>query len=468
MWRLFLILIFNLLIFSASAQTSADAENLFNAKDYKGAASIYTQLLEKKPADMLLNYRLGRCLYEIKDFDQAIIHFEKSGTKYPLKDYYLGDCHYLLYKFQEASDYFNLYASGSNINKNLQKEALEKIQRCEVGLRLLNRVEDVEITDSINVSKKDFLRYYKLSRETGKFSTQLLNMAGKGWLETAAFMTQRGDRKFYADTVGGQLDLFKSDKLLDGWSAGSALDENINSKKDENYPFLMLDGISLFYASNSLKSVGGYDIFFTRYNTEKGEYLTPENVGMPFNSIFNDYMMVIDESNSSGWFVTDRFQPKDRLIIYRFNFYEEKKYLKQENDSILRLNAMLKISNRVKKETVVQPGIAEVIPVIQPVGKLLFIVNDSVSYNKTEEFRSQQALNLWYEKYRTDNEFREVEMKLDKLRLTYDNEPDALHKKNLAAEIIDLEQKSLKFKVLLKQKEISVRNEEINFLKKQN
>lgn len=468
MWRLILFLFVNLLINSASAQTAAEAENLFNTKDYKGAAAIYTELLEKKPADMLLNYRLGRCLYEIRDFETAIGHFEKSGTKYPLKDYYLGDCHYLLYKFQEAAGYFGLYASAANVNKNLQREALDKIQRCEVGLRLLNRVEDIEIIDSINVAKKDFLRFYKLSRETGKFNTQLLNMAGKGWLETASFMTQRGDRKFYADTVAGQLDLFKSDKLLDGWSPGNALDENINSARDENYPFLMLDGISLFYASNSLKSVGGYDIFFTRFNTEKGEYLSPENIGMPFNSIYNDYMMVVDESNSTGWFVTDRFQPRDRLIIYHFNFTEEKKYLKLENDSLLRQRAMLKISNRVKKETVSQPEIADIIPVVQPVGKLLFIVNDSVSYNGTEEFKSQKALGLWYEKYRTDNEYREVEMKLNKLRLTYDNEQDVLLKKNLAAEIRDLEQKSLKFKVLLKEKEISVRNEEINFLKNQN
>jgi hypothetical protein len=466
--KLLLFLFFNLLIFCASAQNTIEAEKLFNSKDYVGAAGIYSTLLEKKPADMLLNYRMARCLYEMKDFQQAIIHFEKSGTKYPLKDYYLGDCHYLLYKFEEAAGYFTLYAEGLNVNKNLQKEAIDKAKRCEVGIRLMNRVENVEIIDSINVPKKDFLKFYKLSRETGKLSSQNLNMAGKGWLETASFITQRGDRKYYTDTVAGQLDLLKSDKLLDGWSTGNPLDGNINTNRDENYPFLMLDGVSLFFASNSLNSVGGYDIFFTRYNTEKGEYLTPENIGMPFNSIFNDYMMVIDESNSTGWFVTDRFQPKDRLVIYHFNYYEEKKYIRLENDTLQREFAMMKISKRVRKEKVIQPELPEIIPVVQTVGKLLFIVNDSVSYSKTEEFRSQQALNLWYEKYRADNEFREVEMKLNKLRIQFENEEDVLLKKNLIAEILDLEQKYLRFKVLLKEKDLSVRNEEINFLKNQN
>ena len=36
--------------------------------------------------------------------------------------------------------------------------------------------------------------------------------------------------------------------------------------------------------------MGGYDIFVTRYNSDTDNYLNPENVGMPFNSPFNDYM----------------------------------------------------------------------------------------------------------------------------------------------------------------------------------
>ena len=57
MWRLFLFFFVNILINSVSAQTAAEAENLFNTKDYKGAAAIYAELLEKKPADMLSTIR---------------------------------------------------------------------------------------------------------------------------------------------------------------------------------------------------------------------------------------------------------------------------------------------------------------------------------------------------------------------------------------------------------------------------
>ena len=48
-------------------------------------------------------------------------------------------------------------------------------------------------------------------------------------------------------------------------------------------------------------------------------YLAPENVGMPFNSPYNDYMYVIDEFNNLGWFASDRYQPEDKSA-YMYSF----------------------------------------------------------------------------------------------------------------------------------------------------
>ena len=49
----------------------------------------------------------------------------------------------------------------------------------------------------------------------------------------------------------------------------------------------MADGVTIYYASDG-EGLGGYDIFVTRYNTNTDTYLVPENVGMPFNSPYND------------------------------------------------------------------------------------------------------------------------------------------------------------------------------------
>ena len=56
------------------------------------------------------------------------------------------------------------------------------------------------------------------------------------------------------------------------------------------------DSIGYARGRNTLVTVSythlGYDIFVTRYNTNTYSYLMPENVGMPFNSPYNDYMSV--------------------------------------------------------------------------------------------------------------------------------------------------------------------------------
>lgn len=82
-----------------------------------------------------------------------------------------------------------------------------------------------------------------------------------------------------------------------------------------DYPYVLTDGITIYYASDGPGSMGGYDIFVTRYNTNTDSYLMPENVGMPFNSPYNDYMYVIDEFNDLGW-VCLRPLPARRQSVY--------------------------------------------------------------------------------------------------------------------------------------------------------
>ena len=92
---------------------------------------------------------------------------------------------------------------------------------------------------------------------------------------------------------------------------------SINESGNANDPFVLSDGVTIYYATDG-EGLGGYDIFVTRYNTNTDSYLTPENVGMPFNSPYNDYMYVIDEYNNLGWFTSDRFQPEEKVCIYVF------------------------------------------------------------------------------------------------------------------------------------------------------
>ena len=83
----------------------------------------------------------------------------------------------------------------------------------------------------------------------------------------------------------------------------------------------MPDGVTLYFANNGENSLGGYDIFMTRRSDGDGEgkeYFQPQNVGMPYNSPFNDFMMAIDEASGLGWWATDRNQIPGKVTVYVF------------------------------------------------------------------------------------------------------------------------------------------------------
>ena len=56
------------------------------------------------------------------------------------------------------------------------------------------------------------------------------------------------------------MQLYSRIRLLDGWSEPEPL-MSLNEQGNVNYPFLMSDGITLYYASDGEGSLGGYDIF---------------------------------------------------------------------------------------------------------------------------------------------------------------------------------------------------------------
>ena len=48
------------------------------------------------------------------------------------------------------------------------------------------------------------------------------------------------------------------------------------------------------------------------------DFLQPQNLGMPYNSPYDDYMMAIDETTGYGFWVTDRNQIPDSVTLYMF------------------------------------------------------------------------------------------------------------------------------------------------------
>ncbi len=457
---LFLFLFFSVHGFT---QRASEGEVFFNNNQFAKAREIYEILLKQKPNDALYNYRFARCCYELKDYEDAISHFELSGNKFPLRNHYLGELYFNSYRFDKSITAYQTFIATLKPNDPKIAEYQKKITQAEIASRLMNKIEDVAVVDSIVVNKSDFLRFYNYSKELGKLKQERLKLNSRKTVDKITYSTQRNDRIIFSDSIHGQMDIFSSYKLFDGWSDPVSISKMINTPANENYPFLLLDGVTLYFASDDDNSIGGYDLFVTRYSPSTDTYLKPENIGFPFNSPYNDYMMVVDDLHKIGWFATDRFQPAGKVVIYRFVPTDIKTYIRSDDDNQLRAAAMFKIHRKAVIQTTDSlPSLDENIEKDET--RCNFVINDSLVYTHADDFKSPEAKKLWIEFRKLQADFKTLQTQLIDLRNKYAQSTTEKERAELNSTILDAENRTFNLEKQVKIKTLDIRNTENKFL----
>lgn len=463
--------IFSVLIFgtSVSGQTLEQGRTLYREKKYAEAAAVFEPLIKKTPNNASLNQWYGVSLFETGRYDRAEKHLLFAAKRNIQEAYrYLGDLYMIFYQFDKAIENYNKYKKMVAKNKEAVAETEKKIAQAQRGKRMLERVEEVQIIDSLIVDKKEFFTRYKMSAEAGNIRSFNEFFKENRADDGIVYQTQRGDKIIYSEKKDGHYDLYSRNKLADEtWSEAARLPETVNSPADENYPFLLSDGVTLYFSSTGNESLGGYDIFVTRYNLNSGTFLTPENVGMPFNSPFNDYLLAIDELNNVGWFATDRFQPEDKIILYLFIPNVEKKIYKGDDPQQMRDLARITSIRQTWKEkdydALLHQVYNDVPPPPQSKGDFIFVVNNNILYTMLSDFDSEEARNLFIKSQEAAGQIARTEEQLAQLRKKYT--ASKTQQTKLAPVILKLEEKLLTLYGLPEKYELQARNTEINYLK---
>ena len=138
---------------------------------------------------------------------------------------------------------------------------------------------------------------------------------------------------FSSDRRGGfgGYDIYRLKKLPDGtWSKAKNLGGKINSKSNEISPFIGLDNKTLYFSSNGVTSMGGFDIFVSQINTIK-EWSTPINLGVPVNSTDDDLSYSTTADGLKGIYSSDRNESVNHDIYFAqssTSFYQNVAILK--------------------------------------------------------------------------------------------------------------------------------------------
>lgn len=111
-----------------------------------------------------------------------------------------------------------------------------------------------------------------------------LPINSKRW-DSHAFIYNNGNSMIFASDVNHEvenLDLYIMQKDAKGkWGKPTPIVE-LNTPLNDDAPFVADDG-TFYFSSRGHDSMGGYDIFRTKYDSAAGQFNEPENLGAPIN-----------------------------------------------------------------------------------------------------------------------------------------------------------------------------------------
>ena len=325
----------------------------------------------------------------------------------------MAEVYYQTYRFDQAVEMLEEYIAILNKKKKDPQAFEARLEEAENAQRMVEKAEDVQIIDSLVVDKADFLSAYTLSEESGTLATYQDFFQTPDTVRSTVYENQKGDKIYYAKPAeDGHYYLFTQSLLMDKWGDEKRLPMNVNSEDNDNYPFVLSDGITIYYASEGNGSIGGYDLFVTRYNTNSDSYLAPEQLSMPFNSPYNDFLMVYDEVKQLGWFASDRFQPDGKVCVYLFIPNPDHKRLESENIEWKRSRAAITAIRDSWPEGADYTGQIELAHTEIPYGEkkvekdFEFIIGNGIVYYTLDEIHSPEAKNITARWLRSKNKSR--------------------------------------------------------------
>lgn len=454
---------------AAYSQTLEEAKELYIEGQYAKALPAFEREYNEKPADPNLNHWYGVCLFEtggnLDKAEECLLVASKRRVRDSF--YYLGQLYTLQYRFSEASESYDSFEKMlKKKGDEAEKEKLEDKRKAMSRLRrMVSNTEDIQIIDSIVVDKGNFLSAYKLSPSSG-----YLVFPDRDSNSTAHY-NEMGNLLYYADLEGGNYTLFTMDKLMDDFSNEKKLSaNNFGLSGNINYPFVMPDGVTIYFAAEDADAIGGYDLFISRYNLNNDTYLAPERLNMPFNSTYNDYMMAVDEEKGVGWFASDRYQPEGKVCVYTFIPNKLVKVVDSEDEAYLAMRASISSIRKSWQEgadygSLIALARREAKQNVQEARDFEFVINDQYTYYKLDDFKDSRAEDMYRRVLAMKEQLGDLSKKLDEQRTRYATTSARDAKLRMTNDILTMEKEYERLQAVIAENEVQARNMEIQSLR---
>jgi tetratricopeptide (TPR) repeat protein len=203
-------------------------------------------------------------------------------------------------KFYDAVMFSRLidgkWTAPINITPDLQADGDIYISCLSANGKLLFLSKSENDNSDIYMSTFDGSKWSKIVKLNKNINT-------KYW-ESHGFISESGDQLIFAsDRPGGfgGLDLYISKKVDGDWGPPVNIGPEINTQFNEDRPFLVNNGKTLFFSSQGHENMGGYDIFRSDLQSN-GLWSVPSNLGYPLNTPDDNFFFMPVGNGHSGYY----------------------------------------------------------------------------------------------------------------------------------------------------------------------
>lgn len=319
--------------FGSEQEFKKEAGKLFEDEEYVKAYPLYTQLVSLYKKDPDYNYRLGVCmLYAVEDKEKAIPYFEfalRSPNEIEKEAYfYLAKAYHLNYRFDDAVRQYRAYKKVASGAKAERLQVDRQIEMCANGKSLLRNLSDLQVIEKTEMGREDFFRTYNISTIGGKLlvkpdEKEFRTALDKKKKESSIlYLAQNGSNIYfssYGENEKNGKDIYQIKKTSSGeWGNPQPIGGAINTKYDEDFPFMHPNGKVLYFCSKGHNSMGGYDVFKSTLN-ENNEWTAPVNLDFPINTPDDDILYITDKDEKTAYFSSARASEAGKIAVYNIN-----------------------------------------------------------------------------------------------------------------------------------------------------
>ena len=336
--------------------------------------------------------------------------------------------------------------------------------------------QKVMFIDSVVVSKSKLLSSLNIPDEAGSIQAYNKFFNTTDQPNSIVYLNQLRNKCVFSKFTDGGWDLYSKEMIGEKWSNAVPLKglDILGDDVDINWPFLLSDGTTLYFAAKGEESIGGFDIFMTRYDETTQSYLKPENIGMPFNSIDNDYFFIVDEYDGIGWFATDRNQPEGKVCIYSFiyNDVRENYVVDEYTPEQLRQLSEIHSISQTWTSNQARLGALEQLTAVykrkftqKKKNDFEFVINDELTYTTLTDFRSVEAAEMYVNLNELLRKKNKLDSSMERARIAYPTARQA-QREQYKQQLLAAEKQSEKYETDIKNLSKEIRRIELTKLGK--